>query len=144
MFRLRTPTYIRKHFWHDRPSANPPSSYSQEQLITPSSKYPSDADWVVMDDLSGQVDDQKNITQREEEVPDTGDIPPAPLASSSLVPTATTHGIEDELLGSNSDTQFRVYKRRWFGLIQLVLLNIVVSWDVSYAFCCLVCPGMLA
>ena len=26
---------------------------------------------------------------------------------------------------------YRVYKRRWFGLFQLVLLNIVVSWDVS-------------
>ncbi|KAF7875095.1 hypothetical protein EAF04_002267 [Stromatinia cepivora] len=24
---------------------------------------------------------------------------------------------------------FRVYKRRWFGLVQLVLLNIIVSWD---------------
>jgi len=27
--------------------------------------------------------------------------------------------------------QYRVYKRRFFGLAQLVLLNIVVSWDVS-------------
>jgi len=27
--------------------------------------------------------------------------------------------------------QYRTYKRRWFGLFQLVLLNIVVSWDVS-------------
>jgi len=27
--------------------------------------------------------------------------------------------------------EYRVYKRRWFGLVQLVLLNIVVSWDVS-------------
>lgn len=27
--------------------------------------------------------------------------------------------------------EYRVYKRRWFGLIQLVLLNIAVSWDVS-------------
>jgi hypothetical protein len=26
---------------------------------------------------------------------------------------------------------YRVYKRRWFGLIQLTLLNIIVSWDVS-------------
>lgn len=26
---------------------------------------------------------------------------------------------------------YKVYKRRWFGLLQLVLLNIVVSWDVS-------------
>lgn len=25
---------------------------------------------------------------------------------------------------------FRVYKRRFFGLLQLVLLNIVISWDV--------------
>jgi hypothetical protein len=32
---------------------------------------------------------------------------------------------------SYSHTHFRVYKRRWFGLCQLVLLNIVVSWDVS-------------
>jgi FLVCR family MFS transporter 7 len=32
---------------------------------------------------------------------------------------------------SYSHTHFRVYKRRWFGLAQLVLLNIVVSWDVS-------------
>lgn len=26
---------------------------------------------------------------------------------------------------------YRVYKRRFFGLTQLVLLNIIVSWDVS-------------
>lgn len=26
---------------------------------------------------------------------------------------------------------YKVYKRRWFGLIVLMLLNIVVSWGVS-------------
>lgn len=26
--------------------------------------------------------------------------------------------------------EYRVYKRRWFGLVQLILLNIIVSWDV--------------
>lgn len=31
-----------------------------------------------------------------------------------------------------SSVVYKVYKRRWFGLVQLVLLNIVVSWDVSY------------
>lgn len=31
---------------------------------------------------------------------------------------------------------FKVYKRRFWGLAQLVLLNIVVSWDV-----CLIYPG---
>jgi FLVCR family MFS transporter 7 len=32
---------------------------------------------------------------------------------------------------SYSHAHFKVYKRRWFGLAQLVLLNAVVSWDVS-------------
>lgn len=26
---------------------------------------------------------------------------------------------------------YRTYKRRWFGLAQMVLMNIIVSWDVS-------------
>lgn len=37
---------------------------------------------------------------------------------------------ERNAVGSNAGN-FRVYKRRWFGLVQLVLLNIIVSWDVS-------------
>ena len=32
---------------------------------------------------------------------------------------------------SSSTAEFKVYKRRWIGLVQIVLLNIVVSWDVS-------------
>jgi hypothetical protein len=28
-------------------------------------------------------------------------------------------------------TEYRTYKRRWFGLAQLTLMNIIVSWDVS-------------
>ena len=35
---------------------------------------------------------------------------------------------------SHSHTHYLVYKRRWLGLAQLVLLNIVVSWDVSAHF----------
>jgi hypothetical protein len=31
-------------------------------------------------------------------------------------------------------TTYKVYKRRWFGLFQLALLNIIVSWDVSHCF----------
>ena len=27
--------------------------------------------------------------------------------------------------------EYKVYRRRWFGLLQLTLLNIIVSWDVS-------------
>lgn len=47
-------------------------------------------------------------------------------------------GSNDDLLpeeeggnGADGEVVWRVYKRRWFGLGQLVLLNIVVSWDVS-------------
>jgi hypothetical protein len=31
--------------------------------------------------------------------------------------------------------EYKVYKRRWFGLLQLTLLNIIVSWDVSAISC---------
>ena len=34
---------------------------------------------------------------------------------------------------SSNTGAYRVYRRRWFGLAQLVLLNIIVSWDVSYS-----------
>lgn len=33
---------------------------------------------------------------------------------------------------------YKVYKRRWFGVVQLTLLNIIVSWDVS------LCPSFHA
>lgn len=34
-----------------------------------------------------------------------------------------------------SPVTYKVYKRRWFGLVQLVLMNIIVSWDVSRLLC---------
>lgn len=41
-------------------------------------------------------------------------------------------GGEEEVAPINGgNTEYRVYKIRWFGLIQLILLNVVVSWDVS-------------
>ena len=39
---------------------------------------------------------------------------------------------EEEVAPMNGGrTEYRVYRIRWFGLTQLILLNIVVSWDVS-------------
>ena len=35
------------------------------------------------------------------------------------------------ITGDSGPIVWKVYKRRWFGLTQLVLLNVVVSWDVS-------------
>lgn len=51
----------------------------------------------------------------------------------------TTAGGEGEAGGGGGGAPaaarrtYRVYKRRFFGLGQLVLLNVVVSWDVSCA-----------
>jgi hypothetical protein len=41
------------------------------------------------------------------------------------------HNSVEDVERTSDGQKYRVYKRRWFGLIQLVLLNIVVSWDVS-------------
>lgn len=51
-----------------------------------------------------------------------------------------------DLTGDGTVEFFKVYKRRWFGLVQLTLLNIVVSWDVSsiYSkeFAAFTCTGL--
>ena len=44
-------------------------------------------------------------------------------------PTETTRVLERSTSTRSTQT-YKVYKRRFFGLGQLVLLNIVVSWDV--------------
>jgi hypothetical protein len=52
---------------------------------------------------------------------------------------ATTEAVEDAGIttagdgGEGDGIVYKVYKRRWFGLVQLTLLNIVVSWDVSFS-----------
>ncbi|ESZ99379.1 hypothetical protein SBOR_0249 [Sclerotinia borealis F-4128] len=38
-------------------------------------------------------------------------------------------GTDPNGIATSSGEHFKVYKRRWFGLVQLVLLNIIVSWD---------------
>lgn len=42
-----------------------------------------------------------------------------------------TRPTDSEAAVNEDATQYRTYKRRWFGLLQLTLMNIVVSWDVS-------------
>lgn len=42
-----------------------------------------------------------------------------------------SHNVEAGDASTGEVIEYKVYKRRWFGLFQLVLLNIIVSWDVS-------------
>ncbi|CAK7565606.1 MAG: hypothetical protein SEPTF4163_003528 [Sporothrix epigloea] len=44
---------------------------------------------------------------------------------NSGVGGAAVTGFDDDA----PPVEYRVYKRRWFGLLQLMLLNIIVSWD---------------
>jgi hypothetical protein len=94
-----------------------------------------------MDDVPDQSS-KKGTTQIDEEVladditreQSTDAILAA--AESSTTATSAAHATHPGFghLGHSSSRShhhhFRVYKRRWFGLIQLILLNIVVSWDV--------------
>lgn len=47
---------------------------------------------------------------------------------SELAPARTQSGKQSQEVDG---VVYRVYKRRWFGLGVLMLLNIVVSWGVS-------------
>lgn len=54
------------------------------------------------------------------------------LDSQDYDPREPQHSVYHiDSLGNGSPVEYRTYKRRWFGLIQLSLMNIVVSWDVS-------------
>lgn len=60
----------------------------------------------------------------------------AKLNESGVIGDAPEHG---ETHVSSGPHHFKVYKRRFFGLLQLTLLNIIVSWDVSISLKLLLC-----
>ncbi|CAF3539459.1 unnamed protein product [Fusarium graminearum] len=43
--------------------------------------------------------------------------------------TGDCDGEGDGSIRQGTSTEYRTYKRRWFGLAQLTLMNIIVSWD---------------
>lgn len=99
----------------------------------------SDGSWVKMNDIA-PVETHESITKNAVQVEE--DVYENAEGSSSRV-----RGGEEDMAPQNarhrpkpkhtySHTHFKVYKRRWLGLGQLVLLNIVVSWDVSWKVVC--------
>lgn len=77
---------------------------------------------AVMDDGPSKA----GTTAVSREFTNTSDNDPeAVTASTSLEPTITP----PPPFTLHDVPQYRVYKRRFFGLVQLVLLNIIVSWD---------------
>jgi hypothetical protein len=39
--------------------------------------------------------------------------------------------VEDGSIADRAGAEYKVYGKRWFGLVVLTFLNIIVSWDVS-------------
>lgn len=57
-----------------------------------------------------------------------------PAGASPPIYMRQSTEIRDDEVSSDPEEReevvYKVYKRRWFGLVQLVLMNIIVSWDV--------------
>lgn len=90
-----------------------PANEEQERLLS------HDVEMTDMADPNpDQSTDKGQSRYRDEE--SSRPVPPRPQELDRIAVPAEERQIE-----------YKVYKRRWFGLMQLVLLNIVVSWDVS-------------
>ena len=87
-----------------------------------------DEEEVELSDMTSSLsEDKSNVTRVDtRHTDDTEHTGPSSSAAGIL-------GTEDEHAHfiDGEGAQYQVYKIRWFGLVQLVLLNIVVSWDVG-------------
>lgn len=89
-----------------------------------------DEGWMEMAELhqagTGDKDGESQMHQVESRYTD-GE--PSQMEASRTI--SRGDGDEVALADNGGYVEYRVYKIRWFGLTQLILLNIVVSWDVS-------------
>lgn len=100
-------------------------TYEDQKTSEAKRLLPEDEVSTEMADVGPESSAARNASQRETMYTDD----PEHEGSSTLEPLATSESTAP--LTPGQQTIFKVYKRRWFGLGQLVLLNIVVSWDVS-------------
>lgn len=80
---------------------------------------------------------QDGMSEMENLGPQLGNLSPTetgfPVEEQSSTELSGTTSAELPMMAREANggqVVYKVYKRRWFGLTQLVLLNIVVSWDV--------------
>lgn len=118
---------------HQDGSTSDPENVSPVQHLTPDDNNNEKTKRDTMfSNLSGS--NQKDGWERAPSVDDKI----APQVSEGLGQTAIV-GTDEADANREAATEteaapvYKVYKRRWFGLAQLTLLNIVVSWDVSWA-----------
>jgi hypothetical protein len=94
---------------------------SQEALLTESSTRDPYRDSIEMQDTT-----TKSPIETREDV----DLSTSITNETSGARSATLQDAQQD--AAQPHEPLRLYKRRFFGLFQLVLLNIIVSWDVSY------------
>ena len=85
-----------------------------------------------------EMDSPKKFTGRPEPNPFDdrnvdrfGDVTIADIEIIDRIGTAETR-CESFLVDSSNSIDLKYYKRRWVGLIQLVLMNAIISWTVRY------------
>lgn len=88
--------------------------------------------WVKMEDLA-QTDSvsatKSSESQRNEMVRAESSTAIQPNGPAEEEPARRSRNWLRRNKNTYSHTHYKVYRRRWFGLLQLVLMNIVVSWD---------------
>ena len=83
--------------------------------------------WTEMADMDRRADDATKDQSRVETAAYTDEVQHAESSGQSSRAVV----VDDASTSGEQPVEYKVYKIRWFGLMQLVLLNIVVSWDVS-------------
>jgi hypothetical protein len=127
-------------------SSSSDSQCSRDSLLTRSntSSPPTRSmrEWIKMADGASSADKKSHAQVRSEDVgaqesssrSKTKDALRDQTASSAAArhdsDTRALQPHQQDAPQPHPTTEYRVYKRRWFGLFQLVLLNIIVSWDV--------------
>jgi hypothetical protein len=96
---------------------------SQEALLTESSTRNPSRDSIEMQDAA--IPTKTSVETR-----DNLEISRSVSNGGPSESGATLRDAHEDAVQSHEP--LRLYKRRFFGLFQLVLLNIIVSWDVSY------------
>ena len=82
-----------------------------------------DEDWMEMAGLEHNRSGEENQQPYLERVYSDGEL--------EATRTRSMPEGDEDALADGQHVVYRVYKIRWFGLTQLILLNIIVSWDVS-------------
>ena len=75
--------------------------------------------WTKMDDITSPGSAGKGTATTQ-------------LNSEDQLMISDTRGSQGGVAMLEAPARYQVYKIRWFGLVQLVLLNVVISWDVSF------------